>query len=72
MLNTLWFFHIQVKKEDLDFGWGIVVNFQKKTNVKVLPDALCAKLMYNVLQRVIYFEESNFTSSYEIDVSITL
>uniref|UniRef100_A0A8C2H7Z5 Exosome RNA helicase MTR4 n=1 Tax=Cyprinus carpio TaxID=7962 RepID=A0A8C2H7Z5_CYPCA len=25
---------VRVKKEDLDFGWGIVVNFQKKTNVK--------------------------------------
>ncbi len=34
-------FHIQVKKEDLDFGWGLVVNFQKKTNVKVSPYALC-------------------------------
>uniref|UniRef100_A0A673N5N9 RNA helicase n=1 Tax=Sinocyclocheilus rhinocerous TaxID=307959 RepID=A0A673N5N9_9TELE len=25
---------VRVKKEDLDFGWGIVVNFHKKTNVK--------------------------------------
>uniref|UniRef100_A0A8C1TPV3 Exosome RNA helicase MTR4 n=1 Tax=Cyprinus carpio TaxID=7962 RepID=A0A8C1TPV3_CYPCA len=25
---------VMVKKEDLDFGWGIVVNFHKKTNVK--------------------------------------
>ncbi|KAF4108016.1 hypothetical protein G5714_010775 [Onychostoma macrolepis] len=26
---------VRVKKEDLDFGWGLVVNFHKKTNVKV-------------------------------------
>uniref|UniRef100_A0A671PV10 Exosome RNA helicase MTR4 n=1 Tax=Sinocyclocheilus anshuiensis TaxID=1608454 RepID=A0A671PV10_9TELE len=25
---------VRVKKEDLDFGWGLVVNFHKKTNVK--------------------------------------
>ncbi|KAI2660021.1 Exosome RNA helicase MTR4 [Labeo rohita] len=25
---------VRVKREDLDFGWGIVVNFQKKTNAK--------------------------------------
>ncbi|XP_073685150.1 exosome RNA helicase MTR4 [Garra rufa] len=25
---------VRVKKEDLDFGWGIVVNFQKKANAK--------------------------------------
>ncbi|KTF86855.1 hypothetical protein cypCar_00013872 [Cyprinus carpio] len=25
---------VMVKKEDLDFGWGIVVSFHKKTNVK--------------------------------------
>ncbi|XP_056322948.1 exosome RNA helicase MTR4 [Danio aesculapii] len=25
---------VKVKKEDLDFGWGVVVNFQKKSNVK--------------------------------------
>ena len=26
---------VQVKNEDSDFGWGVVVNFSKKTNVKV-------------------------------------
>lgn len=36
LLNTFWVFHFQVKKEDLDFGWGVIVNFQKKPNVKVL------------------------------------
>ncbi|KAK2871379.1 hypothetical protein Q8A67_023906 [Cirrhinus molitorella] len=25
---------VRVKKEDMDFGWGIVVNFHKKTNAK--------------------------------------
>lgn len=25
----------QVKNEDSDFGWGVVVNFCKKSNVKV-------------------------------------
>ncbi|ROI48961.1 Superkiller viralicidic activity 2-like 2 [Anabarilius grahami] len=25
---------VRVKKEDMDFGWGAVVNFQKKANVK--------------------------------------
>lgn len=24
-----------MKNEDADFGWGVVVNFNKKTNVKV-------------------------------------
>lgn len=32
----LFFFLIpQVKNEDADFGWGVVVNFCKKSNVKV-------------------------------------
>lgn len=35
LLNTFGVFHFQVKKEDLDFGWGVIVNFQKKANVKV-------------------------------------
>lgn len=26
---------LQVKKDELDFGWGVVVNFSKKSNVKV-------------------------------------
>ena len=26
---------VQVKNEDADFGWGVVVNFCKKANVKV-------------------------------------
>lgn len=25
----------QVKNDDADFGWGVVVNFCKKSNVKV-------------------------------------
>ncbi|XP_067290002.1 exosome RNA helicase MTR4 [Pseudorasbora parva] len=25
---------VRVKKDDLDFGWGVIVNFQKKANVK--------------------------------------
>lgn len=29
---------VKVKKEDLDFGWGVVVNFQKKSNVKAGGD----------------------------------
>ncbi|TRY65301.1 hypothetical protein DNTS_015452 [Danionella cerebrum] len=28
---------VRVKKYDQDFGWGVVVNFQKKANVKVVP-----------------------------------
>ncbi|XP_057674378.1 exosome RNA helicase MTR4 [Corythoichthys intestinalis] len=29
---------VQVKNEDADFGWGVVVNFSKKSNVKVCTD----------------------------------
>lgn len=32
---TALFFLAQVKNEDSDFGWGVVVNFCKKSNVKV-------------------------------------
>ncbi|XP_030326832.1 exosome RNA helicase MTR4 isoform X3 [Strigops habroptila] len=28
---------VKVKNEDNDFGWGVVVNFSKKSNVKVVP-----------------------------------
>ncbi|KAJ6669920.1 hypothetical protein lerEdw1_000469 [Lerista edwardsae] len=28
---------VKVKNEDEDFGWGVVVNFSKKSNVKVVP-----------------------------------
>lgn len=28
-----------MKYEDADFGWGVVVNFNKKTNVKVSADS---------------------------------
>lgn len=28
----------QVKNEDVDFGWGVVINFSKKSNVKVSLD----------------------------------
>lgn len=28
----------QVKNEDIDFGWGVVINFSKKSNVKVSLD----------------------------------
>ena len=31
--------HFQVKHDDKDFGWGIVVNFQKKANQKKVNDA---------------------------------
>lgn len=31
----------QVKNEDADFGWGVVVNFNKKTNVKVSVVSAC-------------------------------
>lgn len=34
-------FSPQVKNEDADFGWGVVVNFNKKTNVKVSGDFWC-------------------------------
>ncbi|XP_005798698.1 superkiller viralicidic activity 2-like 2 [Xiphophorus maculatus] len=30
---------VKVKNEDTDFGWGVVVNFSKKTNTKVYGDA---------------------------------
>ncbi|TWW66438.1 Superkiller viralicidic activity 2-like 2 [Takifugu flavidus] len=30
---------VKVKNEDADFGWGVVVNFNKKTNVKSSTDA---------------------------------
>ncbi|XP_077398559.1 exosome RNA helicase MTR4 [Vanacampus margaritifer] len=30
---------VKVKNEDADFGWGVVVNFSKKSNVKVSTDA---------------------------------
>ncbi|XP_037340637.2 exosome RNA helicase MTR4 [Pungitius pungitius] len=30
---------VKVKNEDADFGWGIVVNFSKKTNVKTTAEA---------------------------------
>ncbi|XP_061732578.1 exosome RNA helicase MTR4 [Nerophis ophidion] len=30
---------IKVKNEDVDFGWGVVVNFCRKANVKVSTDA---------------------------------
>ena len=33
--NDTKFAILQVKNEDSDFGWGVVVNFSKKTNVKV-------------------------------------
>ncbi|XP_061603871.1 exosome RNA helicase MTR4 [Phyllopteryx taeniolatus] len=29
---------VKVKNEDADFGWGVVVNFSKKSNVKVSTD----------------------------------
>lgn len=38
LLHTTDCFHVlllQVKKDDLDFGWGVIVNFSKKSNVKV-------------------------------------
>lgn len=31
----------QVKSEDADFGWGVVVNFCKKSNVKVRQCHMC-------------------------------
>ncbi|XP_056146246.1 exosome RNA helicase MTR4 [Lampris incognitus] len=30
---------VKVKIQDAEFGWGVVVNFSKKTNVKAGPDA---------------------------------
>ncbi|XP_060927108.1 exosome RNA helicase MTR4 [Limanda limanda] len=30
---------VKVKNEDADFGWGVVVNFCKKTNVKTISDS---------------------------------
>ncbi|XP_068429477.1 exosome RNA helicase MTR4 isoform X1 [Clinocottus analis] len=30
---------VKVKKEDADFGWGVVVNFSKKSNVKTCTDS---------------------------------
>ncbi|XP_015236934.1 PREDICTED: superkiller viralicidic activity 2-like 2 [Cyprinodon variegatus] len=30
---------VKVKNEDADFGWGVVVNFSKKTNTKALADS---------------------------------
>ncbi|KAM9793209.1 exosome RNA helicase MTR4 [Syngnathus typhle] len=30
---------VKVKNEDADFGWGVVVNFSKKANVKISTDA---------------------------------
>ncbi|RVE65965.1 hypothetical protein OJAV_G00121670 [Oryzias javanicus] len=30
---------VKVKKDDADFGWGVVVNFCKKTNVKATTDS---------------------------------
>ncbi|XP_031715908.1 exosome RNA helicase MTR4 isoform X2 [Anarrhichthys ocellatus] len=30
---------VKVKNEDADFGWGVVVNFSKKTNVKTSTDS---------------------------------
>ncbi|KAG7498899.1 exosome RNA helicase MTR4 [Solea senegalensis] len=30
---------VKVKNEDLDFGWGVVVNFCKKSNVKSVADS---------------------------------
>uniref|UniRef100_A0A3P9K9Q5 Exosome RNA helicase MTR4 n=1 Tax=Oryzias latipes TaxID=8090 RepID=A0A3P9K9Q5_ORYLA len=30
---------VKVKKDDADFGWGVVVNFCKKTNVKASTDS---------------------------------
>uniref|UniRef100_A0A1A7YLD7 Exosome RNA helicase MTR4 n=1 Tax=Iconisemion striatum TaxID=60296 RepID=A0A1A7YLD7_9TELE len=30
---------VKVKKDDADFGWGVVVNFCKKTNVKTTTDS---------------------------------
>ncbi|XP_053724752.1 exosome RNA helicase MTR4 [Synchiropus splendidus] len=29
---------VKVKNEDLDFGWGVVINFSKKSNVKATTD----------------------------------
>ncbi|TNM92305.1 hypothetical protein fugu_019317 [Takifugu bimaculatus] len=34
---------VKVKNEDADFGWGVVVNFNKKTNVKVSGDFWCTR-----------------------------
>ncbi|XP_029024555.1 exosome RNA helicase MTR4 [Betta splendens] len=30
---------VKVKNEDIDFGWGVVVNFSKKSNVKATMDS---------------------------------
>nr|XP_055064870.1 exosome RNA helicase MTR4 [Misgurnus anguillicaudatus] len=40
---------VRVKKEDLDFGWGVVVNFSKKTNVKATPGDLDPLYVVEVL-----------------------
>lgn len=80
MLNTFWVFHFQVKKEDLDFGWGVIVNFQKKANVKVsffffvvkVPNYKRSCIVRNVLVLVLvlpelkmYFQNSKCPSKWK-------
>ncbi|XP_066506476.1 exosome RNA helicase MTR4 [Hoplias malabaricus] len=40
---------VKVKKEDLDFGWGAVVNFSKKSNVKATTGELDPLYVVEVL-----------------------
>ncbi|XP_026886297.2 exosome RNA helicase MTR4 [Electrophorus electricus] len=40
---------VKVKKEELDFGWGVVVNFSKKSNVKAGSSELAPLYVVEVL-----------------------
>lgn len=32
---------VKVKHKDLDFGWGVVINYQKRLPPKVRPSVIC-------------------------------
>lgn len=57
---------LQIKNEDADFGWGVVVNFSKKTNTKVSQRLQSLMLLYFIRNLVVNQHKTDHNREYAL------
>lgn len=61
----------QVKNEDTDFGWGVVVNFSKKTNTKVsqtLLPRMLVRFIGNLVVKTVHNGEKALIKAFLLNI----